>query len=72
MIIKQGSEFYLCCDQCSNEEGPFDEFSEAARSKKIQGWKSVRYGEVWADKCPDCFTSQITKTKDKTIIDFGG
>lgn len=54
MIIKNGRKYLLQCDYCSNYVEDFEEFIEAVGYKKANGWKAIRIGTEWIDKCPEC------------------
>ena len=55
MIEKIHEDFYLYCDLCDSEEGPFTYFDEAVDYKKENGWKSTKDKlGGWQDICPEC------------------
>lgn len=66
---------YLQCDYCSTNEGPFDSFGDAIAHKKANGWKNIKEGEEWYDKCPYCPAPQTTTRKNitsrKVTVNFG-
>ena len=54
-IDKEGSAYVLRCDICGDKAlQDFDDFEDAVRYKKDNGWKSQwdKYG--WEDVCPEC------------------
>lgn len=55
MIDKVFGAFYLTCDICDYQEGPFDEFYDALNFKQNEGWKSQKdNNNVWQHVCPEC------------------
>jgi len=55
MIDKIGGKYALVCDICS--EGAmqkFDDFWDAVRFKRDNGWKSQKRNGEWQDVCPEC------------------
>ena len=54
MIEKQGIFWSLQCDYCSNSIEDLESFNEAVDYKKENGWASVKDGDYWIDKCPNC------------------
>lgn len=55
MIEKTCDTYSLMCDYCVNEvDQDFDEFMDAVRYKKANGWKSKNEDGAWYDVCPDC------------------
>lgn len=54
MIEREGSEYVLCCDYCSNCVTGFDDFASAVDYKKANGWLSNKLDDMWLDMCPDC------------------
>ena len=59
MIDKSGwgscEEFALICDHCEEEVEGFDEFDDAVKHKKENGWYSVKSASgKWYELCPDC------------------
>jgi len=59
MIEREGWHFTLLCDHCEHEVEGFDEFEEAVRFKKKNGWKSARGKSGWFEFCPKCSTPEI-------------
>jgi hypothetical protein len=60
MIERNGDEYELICDHCEDYVDGFDEFDEAVRHKKNNGWKSVKSDSGdWYELCPDCSTPEI-------------
>jgi hypothetical protein len=48
-------EYWLVCDKCGEEEGPFERFDEAVTYKKDgNDWGSILKGGEWEDRCPNC------------------
>jgi hypothetical protein len=60
MIDRNGDEYELICDHCEDSADGFDEFDEAVRYKKKNGWKSVKSDSgTWYELCPDCLTPEV-------------
>lgn len=53
-IQQEYKDYYLICDKCTKELGPFDEFHEAVEAKKELGWKSKKINGQWEDWCDKC------------------
>jgi len=55
MIEKIEGEFFLFCDLCDRNEGPFEIWVEAVEYKVDSAWKS-RKDKIkgWMDICPEC------------------
>ena len=53
-IEREGREFYVNCDFCSNDICDYNSFQEAVEGKKVNGWKNVNIKGEWFDKCPVC------------------
>jgi len=53
-IQQEHKDYYLICDNCTKEIGPFDEFYKAVEAKKEHGWKSKKVNGQWEDWCDKC------------------
>ncbi len=53
MIENEYLKVILSCDICGESE-TFDDFYEAVKYKKENGWTSRREDGEWQDFCPDC------------------
>lgn len=73
-IERERDGHHLQCDYCSTHEGPFDSFMDAINHKKANGWKNIKEGEEWYDKCPFCAvpksTTKTSATARKVTVDF--
>ena len=49
----EDSEYYLICDNCGKRIR-FEEWDEAVKYKKQNGWKSRKQSEEWLDICKEC------------------
>jgi Fe2+ or Zn2+ uptake regulation protein len=54
MIDREYGKFVLVCDICGKEIDGFEDFHEAVKYKKENGWKSEKYKGEWQDVCPEC------------------
>ena len=53
--IRMGGEIVFSCDECDAElETGEEDFIDAVRKKKEEGWKSRKDDTEWLDICPDC------------------
>jgi hypothetical protein len=60
MIDKFSGLYTLICDICGeNAPETFDDFYDAVRYKKNNGWKSQKYKGEWEDVCPNCQESVV-------------
>lgn len=65
MIEKDGKNYILQCDVCSNYIDDFFDFQEAVNYKKNNGWKNYRVEKMWADVCPNCVSKFNNQTRWK-------
>ena len=60
MIQREGWNHSLICDHCEDSKDGFEEFDEAVKYKKRNGWKSVQSTRgAWFEFCPKCSTPEI-------------
>lgn len=53
MIDKQHGKFVVECDSCDETlETDYDDFSEAVRHMRREGWGTERVGAMWIHACP--------------------
>lgn len=46
--------YVVFCDNCDDELTGYEDFEDAVRAKKSEGWKSQKVDGIWADLCPNC------------------
>ena len=57
-INKEGKDYILQCDFCSNYVDELIDFQDAVDYKKANGWKSININGEWTDKCPNCLNKE--------------
>lgn len=66
MITNMDGDYVLECDFCKNQGHEyFKTFEDAIAYKKAHGWRSVKIGNEWYDKCPMC---QPHKSETKQAV----
>jgi hypothetical protein len=58
MIEPNGGKFYLICDVCGSEKGPFKDFQEATAD---EGWVKQKEKWGWGNYCPECYQKLLFK-----------
>jgi hypothetical protein len=53
-ITKEGKYYYIQCDNCSYHSEEYDTWEDAKDSKKANGFKPVKIGDIWLDECSSC------------------
>lgn len=54
IIHKEERKFFLYCDKCNKEVGPYSKFIDAIKAKTPLDWVCVKFKEQWIDLCKEC------------------
>lgn len=61
MIIQDGRERALECEDCPEQTDPFDkdDFKLMIETARKDGWRIVMIMGEWKHYCPDCFAGYV-------------
>lgn len=47
-------QYYRVCDKCGKHSPTADNYNDALKFAKENGWTNIKIGDKWEDYCPDC------------------